>query len=333
MTVGIGGRAARISTIRSIWTRRRRRSSPRRTAQTRTSPAPSRGAFRFRRATFRASSARRHTHIPAKSADLRRIAIRSALPHLADGPDFLGPAGSFRFFRWLSGHVDPEPWMTDPGRGSALGRHAFDAPISAVGFLSHDPPAVERAQRCFVQGHSTVCKAYADVPHRTFATDASGFAPIAAFAGSLRADRVPIRPDVNLLHSSDRLPVLSDIRQRTAGRFLRALRLSPGQSALWMGEALKASSTEDGALDAALIEMQMRRAEVAELFEACRSSYPAYCIGRPGAGPSIMLGFGPNDPPVLPAIDQPDDGAILQETARRRNLLRQGQRAQDVFAR
>jgi hypothetical protein len=46
-----------------------------------------------------------------------------------------------------------------------------------------------------------------------------------------------------------------------------------------------------------------------------------------------MLGFGPNDPPVLPAIDRPDDGAIPQETARRRNLLRQGQRAHDVFAR
>jgi hypothetical protein len=100
-----------------------------------------------------------------------------------------------------------------------------------------------------------------------------------------------------------------------------------------MGEVLKASDTEEGALGAALIEMQLRRLDVAEAFEACHRAYPAYYIGRPGNGPSIMLGFGPNDPPALLAIDQPDDGAILQEDARRRDLLRQAQLVRDAFAR
>jgi hypothetical protein len=296
-----------------------------------TLPSPS--SFRIRQATFLESSDRRHTHILVMSADLRQTVIRSATSHLADGLDFLGPAGSFRFFRWLPSHTYPELWMTDPGRGNALGRYAFETPISAAGFFPRGLPAVEHARRCFVHGHNAVFKAYADEPHRTFAIGASGFALMAVFTGSFRADRAPICLDISLLHRSDRLPVLSDVRQRTAGRFLRALQLSPGQGALWMGEVLKASNTEDGALDAVLIEMQMRRAEVAELFETCCRSYPAYYIGRPGAGPSIMLGFGPDDPPALLAIDQPDDGAILQEAARRRNLLRQGHRVQDAFAR
>jgi hypothetical protein len=46
-----------------------------------------------------------------------------------------------------------------------------------------------------------------------------------------------------------------------------------------------------------------------------------------------MLGFGPDDPPALLAIDQPDDGAILQEDAQRRGLLRQDRLVRDSFAR
>jgi hypothetical protein len=267
------------------------------------------------------------------SAEPRQTAMRSATSDLSDGLRFLGPAGSFRFFRWLPHHTYPELWMTDPGRGNAFGRYAFERPISAAGFFSREVPAVEQARRYFVQGYNAVFKAYADEPHLTFAVGAAGFALMAVLTGSFRVDRMPMRLEISFLRRSGQMPSLSDARQRTSGRFLRTLKLSPGQSALWMGEVLKASDTEEGALGAALLGMQLRRPDVAEAFEACRRAYPAYYIGRPGNGPSIMLGFGPDDPPALLAIDQPDDGAILQEDAQRRGLLRQDRLVRDSFAR
>jgi hypothetical protein len=266
------------------------------------------------------------------SANPRQTAMRSATSDLSAGLRFLGPAGRFRFFRWLPHHTYPELWMTDPGRGNALGRYAFETPISAAGFFSREVPAVEQARRCFVQGHNVVFKAYADEPHRTFAVGTASFALMTVLTGSFRVDRAPMRLEISVLRRSGQMPSLSDARQRTAGRFLRTLKLSPGQGALWMGEVLKTSDTEESALGAALLEMQLRRPDVAEAFEACHRAYPAYYIGRPGNGPSIMLGFGPDDPPVLLAIYQPDDDAILQEAARRNTLLHPAQIVRDPFA-
>jgi len=267
------------------------------------------------------------------SADLRQSSLMSALSDLSDGARWLGPSGSFRFFRWLPRHHYPELWMSDPGRQGAVGCYPFERPILAAGLFSRETPPVEQARRYFVKGYNQVFEAYRDVPHRIYAVGASGFVMMAVFTGTFRVDRAPLRIDLSFMRRSGPMPTISDARQRTAGRFLRAMRLSPGQSALWMGEVLRTSDTEESTLGAALIEMQMRRPDIAEIFEACRRAYPAYYIGRPGQGPAMMLGFGPEDPPALLAIDQPDDGAILQEEARRRDLWRQAEKVRESFAR
>lgn len=267
------------------------------------------------------------------SADPRQSSLMSALSDLSDGLRWLGPTGSFRFFRWLPRHHYPELWMSDPGRDGAAGCYPFERPIAAAGFFSREVPQVEQARRYFVKGYNQVFEAYRETPHRLYAVGASGFALMAVFTGSFQVERAPLRIDLSIMRRPGPIPAISDARQRTAGRFLRALRLSPNQSALWMGEVLRTSDTEESTLGAALIEMQMRRPEIAEIFEACRRAYPAYYIGRPGPGPALMLGFGAEDPPALLAIDQPDDSAILQEEARRRELWRQAEKVRESFAR
>lgn len=267
------------------------------------------------------------------SADLRQIALKSALFDLSDGLRWLGPSGSFRFFRWLPRHAYPELWMSDPGRDGAIAIYPFNTPIPAAGFFSREIPAVEQARRYFVQAHNTVFQAFSQEPHRTYSVGASGFVLTAVFTGSFQVQQAPLKLELSIMRRPGTIPTLGDARQRTAGRFLKALRLSPNQSALWMGEVLRASDSEDAALGAALLDMQLRRPEIAEMFEACRRAYPAYYIGRPGPGPAIMLGFGPSDVPALLAIDQPDDGAALQEDAKRRDLWRQAQRVRNAFAR
>jgi len=267
------------------------------------------------------------------SADLRQSFLMSALSDLSDGARWLGPSGRFRFFRWPPRHYYPELWMSDPGRQGAVGCSPFESPIPAAGLFSRETPPVEHARRYFVKGYNQVFEAYRDIPHRIYAAGASGFAMLAAFTGTFRADRAPLRIDLSFMRRAGPMPTISDTRQRTAGRFLRAMRLSPGQSALWVGEVLRTSDTEESALGAALVEMQMRRPDVAELFEACRRAYPAYYIGRAGRGPAMMFGLGPEDPPALLAIDQPDDGAILQKEAQRRDRWRQAEKVRESFVR
>lgn len=267
------------------------------------------------------------------SADTRPSSLTSGLADLSDGLRWLGPSGSFRFFRWLPRHQYPELWMSDPGRDGGVGCYPFERPIAAAGFFSREIPAVEQARRYFVKGYNQVFEAYREIPHRLYAVGASGFVLMAVFTGSFQVDRAPLRIDISIMHRPGPIPTISDARQRTARQFLRALHLSRNQGALWMGEVLRTSDTNEGALGAALIDMQMRRPEIAKIFDACRRAYPAYYIGRPGPGPALMLGFGPEDPPALLAIEQPDDGAILQEKARRRDLWRQAERVRESFAR
>lgn len=216
--------------------------------------------------------------------------------------------------------------MSDPERNGVVSAYRFEQPISSRGFFSRETPAVEYARRYFVRAHNTVIEAFSPEPHRIYAIGASGLVLMVVVTGSFQVQRTSLRLKISVMQRPGTLVTLSDMRQRTAGRFLRALRLSPNQGAIWMGEVLRASDSEDATLGAILIDMQLRRPEIAELFEACRKVYPAYYIGRPGPGPAIMLGFGPNDVPALLAVDYPDDGAILQEEARQRSLSRQKQR-------
>lgn len=257
--------------------------------------------------------------------ELRQHALKSALSSLADGTRWLGPSGSFRFFRWLPHQAYPKLWMSDPDHGGAVIAYSFERPIVAAGLFSREIPSVEQARRHFVQAYNTVVQAFSNEPHRIYATGTSGLVLMAAATGSFQVQRAPLRLEISVMQRPGALPTFNETRQRTAGRFLRALRLSPNQSALWMGEVLCASESAEAALGATLIDMQLRRPEIAELFDACRRAYQVYYIGRPGTGPAIMLGFGVDEPPALLAIDQPDDGAILQEEAQQRSLWRQMQ--------
>ena len=268
------------------------------------------------------------------STDLRQSFLMPTLSDLSDGSCWLGPSGSFRFFRRLHRHYYPERWMSDPGRQGAVGYYPFESPIPATSLFSRETPSVEHTYCYFVKGYNQVFEAYQDIPHRIDAVGASGFTMLAVFTGTFRVDRAPLRIDLSFMRRSDPMPTISNTRRRTAGRFLRAMRLSPGQSALWGGEVLiRTSDTEESALGAVLIEMQMRRPDIAELFEACCRTYPAYYIGRAERKPAMMLGFGSEDPPALLAIDQSDDEAILQEEARRRDRWRQAEKVHEPFAR
>jgi len=267
------------------------------------------------------------------SANLRQSFLMSALSDLSDGARWFGPSGSFRFFRWLPRHYYPELWMSDPGRQGALVCYPFESPILSASLFSRETPPIEHARLYFVKGYNQVFEAYRDILHRIYAVGASGFAMLAVFTGTFRLDRAPLRIDLSFMRRAGPMPTISDTRQCTTGRFLRAMCLSPGQSALWVGEVLRTSDTEESALSVALIEMQMRRPDIAKLFESCRRAYPAYYIGRARQGPIMMLGFGPEDPPALLAIDQPDNGAILQKEARRRNQWCQVEKVRESFAR
>jgi hypothetical protein len=268
------------------------------------------------------------------SANLRQSFLMSALSDLSDGARWFGPSGSFRSFRWLPRHYYPELWMSDPGRQGALVCYPFEILIPSANLFSRETPPIEHARRYFVKGYNQVFQAYRDIPHRIYAVEVSGFAMLAVFTGTFRLDRAPLRIDLSFMRRAGPMPTISDTRQCTTGRFLRAICLSPGQSALWVGEVLRTSDTEESALSAALIEMQMRRPDIAELFKSCRRAYPAYYIGRAGQRLIMMLGFGPEDPPaLLLVIDQPDNGAILQKEARRRNRWRQAEKVRESFAR
>jgi len=223
--------------------------------------------------------------------------------------------------------------MSDPGRQVAVGCYPFESPIPTVSLFSHEMPSVEHACRYFVKGYNQVFEAYRDILQRIYAVGASGFAILAVFTGTLLVDRAPLRIDLSFIRRVGPMPPISDTCQHTASRFLRAMRLSLGQSALWVGKVLRTSDTEESALGAVRIEMQMRRPDIAELFEACRRTCPAYYIGRAGQGPVMMLGFGPEDPPTLFAIDQPDNRAILQKEARRRDRWRQAEKVRESFVR
>lgn len=254
------------------------------------------------------------------STNLHQIALKSALSDLSEGLRWLGPSGKFRFYRWLPRHAYPELWMSDPRRDNAVSTYPFDTPIPAAGFFSREVPAIEQARRYFVKAHNTVFQAFSQEPHRTYSIGTSGFVLMAVFTGSFQVQKAPLKLDLSIMRLPGTIPTFEDARQRTAGRFLKALRLSPNQSALWMGEVLRASNSEDAVLGAALLDMQLRRPEITKMFDACCRAYPAYYIGRPGLGPAIMLGFGPEDPPTLLAIDQPDDGAASQEDAKQYDL-------------
>ena len=128
------------------------------------------------------------------------------------------------------------------------------------------------------------------------------------------------------------MPTISDARQRAAARLLCAIRLSRGQSVLWIGEVLRTSDAEEDRLGADFIEMQIPRRDIAKIFEVGRRTYPAYHIGRPDQGPTMILSFNPEDPPVLLVIDQPDAGAFLRKEAWQRDRWRQMQQLHKSLA-